>query len=270
MSVQAYHELLEADDGPAVLTWNPEGASPLLFVCDHASNRIPRALGALGLAPDVLQSHIAWDPGAIEVARRLAEAFDAVLVWAGFSRLIYDVNRPPESPEAMRATSEIYDIPGNSQLSAQQREARIEAIYRPFHERIDGLIRARADSGRQTVLVTVHSFTPLYLGARREVELGILHDEDARLADAMLRRAFQVTSLITRRNEPYSPADGVTHTLVRHALPRRLLNVMLEIRNDLIRTAASQSYIAAMLAAMLRAALQSLAVSPGIALKSRE
>jgi len=107
-------------------------------------------------------------------------------------------------------------------------------------------------------LVTVHSFTPVYHGRRRAVELGILHDDDSRLADAMLARAPAHTAMRTGRNDPYGPEDGVTHTLRRHALPRGLPNVMLEIRNDLIATPADQDRAAAALCALLAAALGAL------------
>lgn len=239
---------------------NGHGAGAVLVVCDHASNRIPRALGTLGMTPDAAESHVAWDPGAYAVAGGLARLLDAPLVSANFSRLVYDVNRPPHSPEAMRPVSEVHDIPGNRDLSAGQRDARTAALYRPFHAAIDRLIEDRGARGLPTVLVTIHSFTPVYHGRMREVELGILHDEDARLADRLLDIAAQAGGLVTRRNEPYGPGDGVTHTLQMHAAPRGLLNVMIEIRNDLIGDAASQHAMAARLAAMLRHALRDPAV----------
>ena len=257
MTDSADNPLLTSEDGPAVWTENPGGISPVLVVCDHASNRIPKSLGTLNVSADVLASHVAWDPGAYAVALGLAGLLNAPLVASAFSRLVYDVNRPPDSPQAIRAISEIFDIPGNRDLSERARAKRAEAIYAPFHDRIDALITNREARGKPTVLVTVHSFTPVYHGRQREVELGILHDADARLADRLLASA-EAGDLIARRNEPYGPADGVTHTLVKHAIGRGLLNVMIEIRNDLIVSDEEQTVIAQTLANILASALESI------------
>jgi predicted N-formylglutamate amidohydrolase len=258
--VAAEDVFLALEDGPAVRTENTDGASPVLLVCEHAANRIPRTLGTLDLDPSVLQSHVAWDPGAYEVALLLARSLDATLISSRFSRLVYDVNRPPDSPQAIRAASEIYDIPANQNLSAGERNARIEAIYRPFHDAIAERIEARAAKGRPSVLVTIHSFTPIYYGQERQVELGILHDRDARLADCLLGCGARFTTLSVQRNQPYGPEDGVTHTLAKHALAHGLLNAMIEIRNDLIRTPAQQARVAEALAGMIQCALTALGV----------
>ncbi len=89
------------------------GEEPVLLVCEHASQRLPERIGSLGLSPDALSSHIAWDPGALAVCRLLSAALDATLVYQRFSRLVYDCNRPPEAESAMPQTSEIFAIPGN-------------------------------------------------------------------------------------------------------------------------------------------------------------
>jgi len=247
--------LLGESDGPAVVTENAGGASPFLIVCDHASNRIPAALGSLGLETEALDSHAAWDPGAYGLASELARRLDAPLVAAGFSRLVYDVNRPLDSPEVTRAASEVYAVPGNRDLSEAERERRANALYRPFHDRIDEIIEARTANGQSTALISIHSFTPVYHGAARSMELGVLHDHDARLANAVLECAARFTALNTERNRPYGPQDGVTHTIAKHALPRGLLNVMIEVRNDLIRGPEAQADMADMLARLLSHAL---------------
>lgn len=250
--------LLEEPDGPAVLTENPEGAGPFLIVCDHASNRIPASLGTLGLSGAALQSHAAWDPGAYAIAVNLSRLLDAPLIHAGYSRLVYDVNRPPDSPQAIREASEIYDIPGNRGLSETARRSRVQAIYYPFHAKITAVIDEHSARSQRTVLVALHSFTPVYHGEKRDVQLGILHDTDHRLADAVLACAPRFTSLKTERNRPYGPKDGVTHTLAKHAIPHNLLNVMIEIRNDLIIGEDEQTAIAQTLADMLASALSSV------------
>jgi predicted N-formylglutamate amidohydrolase len=100
----------------------------------------------------------------------------------------------------------------------------------------------------------MHSFTPVYKGTQRQVEIGLLHDSDSRLADAMLELAPTQTGCVVRRNEPYGPQDGVTHTLKEHALPKTLPNVMIEVRNDLIQTEGQQRDMAILLAEWVRVA----------------
>ena len=260
MTVCVEHTLLTESDGPAVLTQNPEGGSPFLIVCDHASNRFPASSGNLGLEPEAVESHAAWDPGAYAVASRLARLLDAPLISSGFSRLVYDVNRPADSPEAMRTASEIYDIPGNRDLSPEAREARVNELYKPFHDEIDRVLDARAGRGQPTVFVTIHSFTSIYNGQTRQLELGILHDADARFADCLLLAAKSLSKLKTERNQPYGPDDGVTHTLAKHAIPRGLMNAMIEIRNDLVRTEAEQTTIVEMLSNLLLNAFEAARV----------
>ena len=235
----------------AVELHNPRAAGQVVLVCEHASNVIPAEFQGLGLSEDLQKAHIAWDPGALPVARHLADLLDAPLVSGGLSRLLYDCNRPPEAPDAVPARSEIYDIPGNRDLDEAAREVRVQGIYRPFRARL-----AETVSGAgQPVLVTIHSFTPVYKGVPRAVQIGILHDDDSRLADALLRLAPHHTALKIARNDPYGPAEGVTHTLRAHALPEGLMNVMIEIRNDLITTGADQREMAEMLHGWIGAAI---------------
>jgi predicted N-formylglutamate amidohydrolase len=250
--------LLAGEDGPVVIL-NGTGRSPVLLVVEHAGRRIPKALGSLGLAPADLERHIAWDIGAEGLARCLCNLLDATLVVQPWSRLVYDCNRPPEAPDAIPTVSETTPIPGNEGLSPQQREARAAALYRPFHAAVSRLIDERTAKEMRTVLVTVHSFTPLYKGVPRTLDLGILHDSDSRLADRLLQIVPLDFRLVVRRNEPYGPQDGVTHTLVRHAIGRGLDNVMLEIRNDLIEDAAGQQAMAERLARSLSEAVSTLA-----------
>ncbi|MFN3636328.1 MAG: N-formylglutamate amidohydrolase, partial [Rhizobium rhizophilum] len=226
--------ILTSSDGDAVALENATAGSGIVLVCEHASSLLPASAGDLGLSPEALSSHIAWDPGALAIARRLAERLDGVLVHQRFSRLIYDCNRPPESPAAMPEKSEIYEIPGNRELSPAERYARTAALYIPFHDRVSNEISRLEGEGRRPVVVTVHTFTPVYFGNPREVEIGILHDADSRLADAMLDAAADSPYRV-ERNSPYGPEDGVTHTLRLHALPQGFANVMIEVRNDLVR-----------------------------------
>ncbi|MGJ8584737.1 MAG: N-formylglutamate amidohydrolase [Marinosulfonomonas sp.] len=241
--------LLTREEGPAAEVINPDGAANIILVCEHASSMIPASLSGLGLSAEDRVAHIAWDPGALAVAKNLSDMLDAPLVVSRVSRLVYDCNRPPSSPEAMRDKSEIYDIPGNKDLSSEDRDLRVRAVYEPFQTLLHDVIEERADTA--PTIVTVHSFTPTYFGAPRAVQIGLLHDTDDRLAEAMLATAPEVTKLQTMLNRPYGPEDGVTHTLVEHACSRGLLNVMIEIRNDLVTTTTEVDAMSEILSKMI-------------------
>lgn len=234
-----------------VVVSRESGASGIVVVCEHASPLIPPAFGDLGLSADARQSHIAWDPGALGVAQQVSDLLDAPLVAGGVSRLLYDCNRPPEAAGAIPPRSEIYDIPGNTGLSAREKAARVALIYTPFSTTLSQVL----DTAQARVMITIHSFTPVYMGRSRAVEIGVLHDTDTHLADAMLAQSSAHTHLKTERNQPYGPNDGVTHTLKEHGTKRGLLNVMLEVRNDLIATPDAQEAVANMLVPWLRDAI---------------
>lgn len=233
---------------------NLDAAGSVLLICEHASPYIPEHFQQLGLAEAHLESHAAWDPGALAVARRMSKRLDATLISAGVSRLVQDCNRPPEAADAMPVRSEVVEIPGNVDLSEAERAERTAAYYTPFHD----LIATRLSAMDAPVIITVHSFTPVFAGVAREVEIGILHDTDARLADVLLDHLPQHTTLNVQRNVPYGPEDGVTHTLKKHALEAGYLNVMLEVRNDLIASPATQLAIGDMLSCTILSALPAL------------
>ncbi len=236
------------DFGPAAhfLPGVPGGpGEDVIFVCEHASNRIPGALRGLGLSPDAQRSHVAWDPGALALAQLMAERIGAPLVHGGVSRLVYDCNRPPEAASAIPDHVERFEIPGNTGLSAADRAARTDAVYRPFHELLSDRIRALRPMLR--LMVTIHSFTPVFMGKQRDVEIGLLHGKDPSFARMMVDTAPAQSSYVIRLNEPYSAADGVAHTLNLQGVANGLANVMLEIRSDLIATGADQARMAELL-----------------------
>lgn len=240
------HDVTEPDQPTKRLH---EDGTSILLICEHASNFIPEEYQGLGLSPAEQASHIAWDPGAFAVAKLMQAPLDASLVACDYSRLLFDCNRSPDQRDAIREESDGIVIPGNKDLSAFEKNQRTQRFYKPFNEKVDRALR------KNSVIVTIHSFTPVYSGQKRNVEIGILHDADARLADALLLVARNSTNYDIRRNEPYSASDGVTHTLKVHGVDKGRLNVMFEIRNDLIRDLKSQRTVADMLCNTLQKAL---------------
>lgn len=235
---------------------NPAGRAPVLLVCDHASNTIPDGLDGLdglGLDPANLLDHVAWDIGALALARRLASALDATLIAAPVSRLVVDPNRAPDAHDLIPLTAEGLAIPGNANVDAHARAARLRAYHAPFHEAIDAHLAARPDI---LALVSVHSFTPILFGKPRHWHAGILHGPDARMADVMIASLSRDPQLKIGRNEPYAPEQGVFYTMDRHADGRA--TVMIEARNDLIRDEIGQARWAQRLADAVHAAMQAL------------
>lgn len=247
MNIEAFAPVIEngAADGQVVV------------VCEHASNVIPPEWGDLGLTPAQRRAHIAWDPGALGLARGLAQRLGGVLVHAPVSRLVYDLNRSPDRAGAMPVRSEIHDIPGNAALSVAERLRRTRAVYLPFHATLHHLIAGRIAQGLSPVLLTVHSFTPVYFGKPRDVEFGVIHDADPHLARAIVAASGGI-GLRTTLNAPYSAADDVTHTLRLQATPYGLPNAMLEIRNDLIADPGSENAMADLLAPVINMGLEEI------------
>lgn len=252
---------------------NPLGKGPVVIVCEHASKYIPDEFNNLGLDRSALESHIVWDPGALEVARHLSIGLDGPLVSQKVSRLVYDCNRSPDAADAIPEKSENYDIPGNRGLGKGERERRFNSVYMPFHDAVAGVIDGCCKNGEALCLLTIHSFTPIYFGRPRNVDIGILHDEDRLLADTVLETAGGSVRYRVRRNEPYGPEDGVTHTLKKHGIDRGIPNVMIEIRNDLVGSAKGQQAMAEWLLPHLRVATEklfSIPDQPGINAPDRE
>lgn len=236
-----------AGGATAVTIVNEAGKGPFVLACDHASNHVPPGYGTFGLAEAELQRHIAWDPGALAVATRMATALDAPLVASGITRLLVDCNRPFDAPDLIWEISETTEIPGNRNLSANERARRIDMAWRPFHDAVDSTL-ARAGA---PAFVTVHSFTPVWKGAARPWHVGIIHDDDERVSAPLIHGLKGEAGLIVGDNEPYSPADRVYYTVERHARSRGLPCVMIEIRNDLIANERGQAEWADRLSVLL-------------------
>lgn len=240
-----------AEQSAAARVHNPEGGGPFVIVCDHASNHIPPAYGTLGLPESDLTRHIAWDPGALPVSLGLSRALDAPLVQSCISRLMIDCNRPLNASNLFWTVSEDTVVPGNQAIDAVERERRIALAYTPFHDAIDAVIERRLAARMPTALVAIHSFTPSYHGVARPWEIGVIHDEDDRIAAPVIAALRRAGGLTVGVNQPYSPADKVYFTLEKHARSRGLPCVMIEIRNDEIADAAQQQAWSRRLASIL-------------------
>lgn len=238
---------------PAAMVHNEAGASPFVILCDHASNHIPARWNNLGLSQTELTAHVAWDPGAIEVATRLADRLDAAMIASTISRLVADCNRPLDAPDLMPAQSEAFEIPGNREISDADRAMRLAASYDPYHDTIAAVLARRE---RPTALVALHSFTPVYRGQQRPWHIGVIYNRDRRLAAPMVDSLREEPDLVVGINEPYSPADRVYYTLERHGEANGLACVMIEIRNDELHTADSHDWWADLLARTLTNAWQ--------------
>lgn len=231
--------MTEGDHGP-VVSENPNGLGPFVIVCDHASNKLPEAQGDLGVAPAALVTHIAWDPGALAVARQMSARLDAPLLWPDVSRLVIDCNRDPSAPDLIVTEGEGRPIPGNRDLNASQRSHRVETIHAPYHAAIDDCLIRRRAANLATSLIAIHSFTPVWRDKQRPWHIGLVFDEDRRLADSLLQSLKADPDLTVGVNEPYSPADRVYYTMARHRGGGALPAVMIEIRNDEIADTAAQ------------------------------
>lgn len=228
--------------------------SRFLITCDHASNRFPERLGDLGVSASERRRHIAWDIGALGVARRLASALDAPLIYQQYSRLVIDANRDPTRADAIPLRSEATDIPGNKGLTPQARELRRLEIFEPYHAAIRAELDARARRGEQTLYVSVHSFTPVYLGEARRWHAGILWRTDRPFAQLLLDGLRREPGLEIGDNQPYSLQSDVDYSVPEHADTRGLSNVLIEIRQDEITTEAQQAAWATRLLPLLQAA----------------
>lgn len=230
-------------------TFGEDRPSRLLITCDHASNAVPPSVngGDLGLPPEDMARHIAYDVGAAGVSLLLGELLDAPVVLGNFSRLVIDPNRGEDDPTLIM---QLYDgsiIPANRHLSDEERAHRLAAFYRPYHAAVERLASRRDD----TIFVAMHSFTDQLRGQdKRPWHIGVLYGKDDRLALPLLRRLHEEPDLVVGENEPYGGhLDG--DSVDRHAIGPGRPNVLIEIRNDLIETDAQQAAWARRLAPII-------------------
>lgn len=226
--------LLSAEDVPPVQEFNDAGRSPFLLTGDHYGRLIPRALGDLGLPESELKRHIAWDIGIAGVTAALAKNLDAHLIVQRYSRLVIDCNRPPQAASSIPRMSEATTIPGNEGITRQAAELRRALIFDPYHRRIDEVIDQRLHRGMPTVLVSLHSFTPVYAGIARPWHIGTLYHRDTHLPPLLLQLLRAEGDIVVGDNEPYAVSDETDYTIPVHGEARGLMNTGIEIRQDLI------------------------------------
>ncbi len=249
----AASSLLRAGEPGPVEVLNPEATRPVLLLCDHASRRIPRALGTLGLDAADLHRHIAWDIGAAAVTRHLAARLNACAVLASYSRLVIDLNRPPGAPDSIPPLSDGTPVPGNRDLTEADEEARVAALFQPYHAEVTARLRHLwRVSGQAPALFSVHSFTPTMRagGQPRPWHVGVLWDSDGRLAQPLMAGLRADKALSVGDNEPYS-GWVVGFSVAAHAGSAGLPRAAVEIRQDLIAKDAGAADWAARLAAVL-------------------
>src|SRR5260370_14049376 len=244
--------LLESADVPPVHEDNAAGRSPFLLTSDHYGRAIPHILGDLGLPASELTRHIAWDPGIAGVADALSNHLDAHLIAQRYSRLVIDCNRPPGAPSSIPSISEATVIPGNEGLARGAAEARRRQIVDPYHRRIAEVLRRRLRDSVPTVLVSLHSFAPVYAGIARAWRIGTLYHRDTKLPPLLLKLLRDEPDLVVGDNEPYAVSDETDYTIPVHGEARGLMNSGIEIRQDLIADRAGQRQWADRLARIFR------------------
>jgi predicted N-formylglutamate amidohydrolase len=246
--------LLDPDEPDPVSLENEVGSSVFLLTCDHAGRAIPRRLDRLGLAEHETLRHIAWDIGIGAVGRQLSRLLDAAVILQTYSRLVIDCNRDPNVPSSIPEVSETTGIPGNRGLDEGARAVRVDAIFRPYHDRLAAALDRRAAGGRASVLVALHSFTPVFKGEARPWHAAVLYNRDARLAHALFTLLSAEKGLVVGENEPYRVSDLTDYTVPVHGERRGLPHVEIEIRQDQITAPAGQAVWAERLARLLPAA----------------
>ncbi|MEL6961776.1 MAG: N-formylglutamate amidohydrolase [Pseudomonadota bacterium] len=232
--------LLEEDEPSPVDVINLGGDSPIFLVCEHAGRRIPRKLGDMGLSDGDRQRHIAWDIGAEAVSIQLAERLNAPCITQVYSRLVCDCNRDIHVPSFIPAMSERTVIPGNAAVTPAERDARIEEIYRPLHDRIRNELDKRSAAGRPTIFVSMHSFTPIFMDEERPMHIGLLFDRDPRMASLVGSVLRADCDLMVSDNEPYALDRRRDFTVPEHGERRGIPSLEIEIRQDLIANTAGQ------------------------------
>ena len=221
-------------DPPPFESINESGRAEVLFVCDHASNILPSSYGTLGLDPEYLDRHIAFDIGAADVTRRMSQALDAPAVLSGYSRLLIDCNRQPGHVTSIPEISDNVEIPFNRALSEEEVAHRQATYFQPFHGAVERSLEQFSVRGVIPAYVAMHSFTPTMNGYKRPWHIGILWNEDPRLAEPLIEVLSAWPGIVVGENQPYSGRDPEGYSIHTHGGDRGIPNVLIEIRQDLV------------------------------------
>ena len=231
---------------------NPDGAAAIVIVCDHASNAVPPAIGDLGVGPKDMQRHIAWDIGALPIAMRLAELFDAPAVLCGTSRLVIDCNRKLDDPTLIPIASDGTVIPGNQDLSEAERLHRVDAYFAPYHEACRQVVKGKCASGERPLFLSIHSMTDRMNGGHRPWEISLSSDANRKATDPVLAALKQMPGLAVGDNEPYDMDPLVDYSTPEHALAHGLDYLQVEFRQDCVAQTYGQERFAKILAQAIR------------------
>jgi predicted N-formylglutamate amidohydrolase len=226
--------------GPRIL--RPQGPGCFVLLCDHASNHVPAELTNLGLPVSELERHIAWDIGAAGVTEVLSEMMDAPAILCNASRLVIDCNRQLRERDLIPEISDGTVVPGNQNLSAEARGARIDKWFRPYHEAVESVLLEREARGVDSIVLSVHSMTPVLGGKRRPWQLAISSHTDRSLAEPLLAALRRPGDIIVGDNEPYDLDPEVDFSIPFHALRRGLAHLQVEFRQDEIADAGGQRH----------------------------
>jgi predicted N-formylglutamate amidohydrolase len=250
--------LLGEDDPPVFLVERAQGSSVFLLTCDHAGREVPRKLASLSLSEHELSTHVAWDLGVAELGRRLSARLDAFLIVHNYSRLVIDANRPPGAPDSIPTLSERTRIPANEGLASSDARKRFEELFQPYHQRIRHELDGRRTRACLSVLVALHSFTPVYMDEGRRWHVGVLYGRDARLGRLVREGLRSDAALIVGDNQPYSVSDASDYTIIVHGEQRGIPHVEIEIRQDLLASESGVQSWAERLAGVLEEAVPHL------------
>jgi predicted N-formylglutamate amidohydrolase len=255
------NNLISPDEPAAVSLLNEHGQAKVLLVGDHVSNLIPQSLQQLGLEDWVLHEHVAYDIGSRKLLTHLVDHLDAPAVMAGYSRLVVDLNRSLEDPTVIPEVSDNIPIPGNQNLSREDRARRVHSFYTPYRAAIDHALHGFRERGIVPAFISIHSFTPQMAGFERPWHIGLLWDKDPRIPVPLLQRLrAQPAGINVGDNEPYSGKHPADYTIDHHAEAAGLPHVSIEVRQDLVNTEAGAEKWATILAE----ALDDILADPGL------
>ncbi|MBL4666884.1 MAG: N-formylglutamate amidohydrolase [Sneathiella sp.] len=216
---------------------NPDNSSPVFLIADHASRFIPDEYNSLEIKdPSLLRRHVAWDIGIEDVTRRMCEKMDATAIFATCSRLLIDVNRYPDDPSSTPYISDGVTVPANKEITAAERKKRVDTYFTPYHEKVEEILDQKSKLPEIPIVISMHSFTPIMNDFERPWHVGVLWDQDGRIALPMLEVLRQNPTLVVGDNEPYSAREPLGYTMNEHGSKKNIPHVVVEIRQDLIDT----------------------------------